>query len=317
MLPTGHCIGGIVPWPNVAEGITLAQTIAFQLFKSLSNSSKILNRLKEIPHMSWYVMGPVGTNLKGNYWTSGDNFPKSTPISYYLQSNGKLDVKPPTNAQGQSTFIYNPNTPVPTVGGNNLFLPLCGPQLQNSVEDRGDVIVFTTEPLTQDLFLTGQMTATLYVSSNCTDTDFTVKVTDVYPNGASVLLQDGIVRMRWRNGPTQVSLMHPGTIYQVSVDIWSTSFIFNAGHSIRVDISSSNFPRFSANPNNGLTLDKNGPILIAANTIYHNSQYPSQLILPVVSQADLPPVNIQNYIEKLSQDIPNPSFLGKIYDNQL
>lgn len=117
--------------------------------------------------------------------------------------------------------------------------------------------------------------------------------------------------MRWRNGDTKVSLMTPGTVYKVEVDIWSTSFIFNAGHSIRVDISSSNSPRFSVNPNNGLTLDQTGPILIAANTIYHNSQYPSQLILPVVSQKDLPEVDLGVYIQKLSQGISNPSTLGK------
>lgn len=104
-------------------------------------------------------MGPAGSGARGNYWTSANSFPNATLISYYMLPNGGLDVKSPTNSQGQTTFIYDPNNPVPTIGGNNLILPLCGPQDETPLESRSDVITFTSGKLTQDLFITGRMSA--------------------------------------------------------------------------------------------------------------------------------------------------------------
>jgi putative CocE/NonD family hydrolase len=187
------------------------------------------------------------------------------------------------------------------MGGNNLEIA-CGPLDQRPVETRHDVLVFTSAVLTDVLPLTGPLNVMLSVSSNCTDTDFTVKLTDVHPTGVSRLIQDGIIRMRWRNRyeSDQPQLMTPGTVYNVEVSLWNTSYIFNPGHRLRVDISSSNQPRFSINPNNGEPLSKNGtgPILVAQNTVYHSANYPSAIILPVVTMAQLPPFHVVSAIPK-------------------
>jgi putative CocE/NonD family hydrolase len=136
------------------------------------------------------------------------------------------------------------------------------------------------------------MTAVLFVSSNCTDTDFVVKVTDVFPNGTSLLVQDGIVRMRWRDGGTQPSLIVPGLVYSVTVDIWSTSYIFNPSHAIRLTVTSSNSPRFSVNPNTGRPLVDTTPPVVALNSVFAGASHPSRLLLPVVSLDDLPEVSL-------------------------
>jgi len=204
------------------------------------------------------------------------------------------------------TFNFNPHYPVPTNGGNNLEIA-CGPLDQRPVENRPDVVVFTSAVLTQVVPITGPLNAILYVASNQTDTDFTVKLTDVHPTGVSRLIQDGIIRMRWRNryNSDQPELITPGQVYQVQVSLWNTSYVFNPGHRIRVDISSSNDPRFSVNPNNGLPLSQNatGPLLVAANTIYHSPQYPSQIVLPVVTMAQLPPFHV---VEALPKEYATP-----------
>lgn len=254
--------------------------------------------LSFIPHIIWYVMGPGTPGSLGNYWTAADQWPSTRSLALYLvgDGGGGLSPEPPTNSNGgNKSFIYDPKNPVPTLGGNNLLLPKCGPWDQTPVENRADVLTFTSAPLTNALAVTGHISAVLYVSSNATDTDFTVKVTDVFPGGAdapSMLLQDGIIRMRWRNDNRVPNLMKPGQVYKVTVDIWSTSYIFNAGHRIRVDISSSNYPRFSANPNNGLPLARRGPLITALNTVYADRLRPSHLLLPVVSMDSLSPANL-------------------------
>ncbi len=198
-------------------------------------------------------------------------------------------------------FIYDPLLPVPTVGGGNLLLPKCGPQDQAGVEDRADVLSFTSDVLTEHVAVTGRITVTLFVSSNATDTDFAVKVTDVFPSieqqqgaGASrpksMLVQDGIARMRWREGPMSAAPvpMEPGQVYNVTVDLGPTSYVFNPLHRIRVTVSSSNFPRFSANPNTGKPLNDGTPPALAINTVYHDTVHQSYLELPVVRLDDLP-----------------------------
>jgi len=213
-----------------------------------------------------------------------------------------LSTSPPSSSESASaTFIYDPHDPVPTNGGNNLEIP-CGPLDQRPIENRADVLMYTSAVLTDVVPITGPLNVVLYVSSNATDTDFTVKLTDVHPTGVSRLIQDGIVRMRWRNRyeSDQPQLMTPGQIYEVQVSLWNTSYIFNPGHRIRVDISSSNDPRFSVNPNNGLPLSQNatGPLLTAANTVYHTPVYASAIILPVVTMAQLPPFHVVSSLPK-------------------
>lgn len=201
---------------------------------------------------------------------------------------GALSHQPPAS-QTHFNYRYDPADPVPTLGGNNLF-ESCGPLDQAGLEatSRGDVLSFTSPKLAAPLAITGPVVATLYVASNCTDTDFTVKLTDVSPDGKSTLLLDGIVRMRWREGPTRQTQpipIIPGQVYAVNVSLWHTSFIWAANHSVRVDVSSSNYPRFSVNPNNGLPVNANGSAFVANNTVLAGGATPSAIILPVVDAA--------------------------------
>jgi hypothetical protein len=147
------------------------------------------------------------------------------------------------------------------------------------------VLVFSTEELQQPIEVTGCISAKLYVSSNCPDTDFTVKLCDVYPDGRSMLVTDGILRARFRESFRSEKFMEPGEIYELNVDLWSTSLVFNKGHRIRVAVSSSNAPRFDPNPNTGGPFRADDPTRIATNTIHVSSEHPSQILLPVYVEA--------------------------------
>jgi putative CocE/NonD family hydrolase len=159
-----------------------------------------------------------------------------------------------------------------------------GPYDQRPVENRDDVILFTSNILTKPVEATGNIKARLYVSSDCPDTDFTVKISDVYPDGRSMLITDGILRMRNRNGFDHWEFMEEGKIYEIYVDLWSTSYIWNTGHRIRIAISSSNYPRFLSNPNTKEPIARNLSYNIAHNTIYIDEEHPSCLILPYIEE---------------------------------
>ena len=149
-----------------------------------------------------------------------------------------------------------------------------------------DVIAFTTDSLNEPVWVTGRIKARLYVSSDCPDTDFTVKICDVYPDGRSMLITDGILRMRNRNGFDHWEFMEAGKVYEIEVDLWSTAYIWNKGHKIRVEVSSSNAPRFLANPNTRAPIASDGETKIAHNTLYFGNAYPSCILLPVVTGAE-------------------------------
>jgi len=207
-----------------------------------------------------------------------------------LGANGLLTTLAPSQA-GSAKYAYNPKNPVPSYGGNNLLVSPCGPQDQTKeVESRADVLKFTTNTtLTQPLAICGQVKATLFVASDQVDTDFTVAITDIYPDNQSVLVRYGILRMRWRNNASQISLMQPNQVYNVTVDLWSTCHIFNVGHKIRATVTSSNNPQFTANPNNGrLLVDPVQPMNVANNIVYFGGTTPSYVTLPVVDINSLP-----------------------------
>ena len=244
----------------------------------------VANGINGEPPVKYYLMGDVDTvSTRWNLWLTSSQWPvPSTPTSYYLRSGGGLSPLAPSGSEGASYFTYDPADPVPTVGGNNLVLP-AGPYDQRSVESRDDVLIFQTPVLTEPLAITGRVSATLWIASSAVDTDFAVKVTDVYPDGRSMLVLDGIVRTRYREGSDHEVMMTPGAIYPISVDLWSTALVFNAGHQLRVAVSSSNSPRFQLNPNTGAPLaEEDGVLVVADQTVYHDASHPSQLILPVV-----------------------------------
>jgi len=239
------------------------------------------------PSVYYYVMGDVvDTKAPGNEWRAADDWPPAhTYTNWYLHENGVLSTTYPSNYESLD-YTYDPTDPVPTLGGQNLNIP-AGPFDQTSIESRDDVLVFTSDILTEPYEATGQIIAKLFVSSDCSDTDFTVKLSDVYPDGRSMLITDGILRMRNRNGVDHWEFMDSGEIYEIEVDMWTTSYIWNTGHKIRVAISSSNYPRFLNNPNTEDPIRQNNTYNIAENTIYLDSNHPSCIIIPEIEQQPL------------------------------
>jgi len=236
-----------------------------------------------------------------NVWREEDDWPlaRAKNTRYYLHSNGgangavdgmtgdgALSTTAP-KAEPADLFNSDPANPAPTIGG-----PLCcdaghlapGPRDQRPVEARKDVLVFTTPAFTADFEVTGPVSLELYASSSAVDTDFTGKLVDVWPNGFAQNLTEGIVRMRYRESQEKPELMHPGEVYKFTIDLWATSNVFLAGHRMRLEVSSSNFPRFDRNLNTGEVQAQATRMVKADNTILHESKHPSALILPLVPQ---------------------------------
>ncbi|MBV9771606.1 MAG: CocE/NonD family hydrolase [Bryobacterales bacterium] len=192
-------------------------------------------------------------------------------------------------AAASDSFTYDPRNPVATRGGavccNPKIFPW-GPIDQRPVEKRNDVLVYTSAPLKQDLEVTGAIRVVLYVSTSAKDTDFTAKLVDVFPNGEARNLSDGILRLRYRNGLDRPELAEPGKIYPVTIDAGVTSNVFLRGHAIRLEISSSNFPRFDRNPNTGRAYADESTFKKAQQVVYHSRRYPSGVLLPVIPSSE-------------------------------
>ncbi|MCX8036224.1 MAG: CocE/NonD family hydrolase [Candidatus Sumerlaeia bacterium] len=237
--------------------------------------------LEDIPPVQYYVLGdPDDPEAPGNEWRSAETWPipaQITPV--YLYADGRLDWTTPTVLSAKRSFRYDPLNPVPTVGGANLS-GTKGPKDQRKIENRPDVLLFESPVLTKPLEVTGRVKVRLWVSSDAPDTDFTAKLTDVYPDGRSMLVLDGIRRMRHRNSYERSEWMEPGKIYEVEIDLWSVSIVFNKGHRLRLAISSSNAPRFEPNPNTGAE-HAPGKTRVATNTVYFDAEHPSHILLPL------------------------------------
>eukprot|EP01084_Bolivina_argentea_P072718 132024_1 len=295
--PGGHCEGGEILWPNDTFGNTQMHHYANKIFPA-AIAAKKANKLFDVhEYIPWnvlfYMLGPgtLSVTSNGNFWVFGESLPPFTSKPYYLSTNeGISNIKPVT--ESSKTYTYDPKHPVWTYGGNNLACQPCGPWDQSTNENsRHDILHFTSSPLIDDLYIVGKIIVTLYVQSDCVDTDFTAKLIDIYPddNGkVHMLVQDGIQRMRWRDGHYHTSPathMKPKDVYEININVGYMSYIFNKGHKISLSVSSSNHERFSVNFNNGLMVDagdKNWKI--AHNTIHFGGKYPSQIILPVVDK---------------------------------
>jgi len=240
-----------------------------------------------------FVMG-------ANQWREEDDWPlpRAQNTKYFLHSagkansargNGGLSTTAPRN-ESSDQYVYDPAKPVPTIGG-----PLCcdsvhlapGPKDQRAVEARDDVLIFSTPPLSQDMEVTGPVSLELYAKSSAVDTDFTAKLVDVWPDGFAQNLTEGILRARYRDSRETPALMNPGQVYKFTIDVWATSNIFKKGHTIRLEVSSSNFPRFDRNLNTGelrylRSSEDAQQFVTATNAIYHDAEHPSALVLPVV-----------------------------------
>jgi putative CocE/NonD family hydrolase len=272
--------------------------------------------IEDGPPIEVFVMGG-GSGLKnaegrmqhGGSWRGAERWPlpETRFTNYYLHADGSLSPEPPGQTDPPSVYTYNPNDPVPTIGGNfqdpwpgardlspggafdqrgRQQLAYCKDTLPLST--RSDVLVFQTPPLEEAVELTGPVVARLWVASSAVDTDFTAKLVDVcppnqdYPEGFDLNLCEAILRMRFRNGFEREELMQPGQVYEIAIELQPTSNRFMPGHSIRLDISSSNFPLWDANRNTGEPLGRERRILIAHQTLYHDAEHPSHVVLPVI-----------------------------------
>jgi len=281
-MATGERQQGELEYPAGAEMDTMElMRLTFNWYQACLLGEE--SRADDWPTVRYYVMGDVDNpDAPGNEWREADAWPPpATELSLYLRADGLLDATPPTADEGGNTFVYDPSDPSPTVCGANLTIK-AGPCDQREVEARDDVLIFSTPPLESPLEVTGRVRARLWLVSDAPDTDVAVRLTDVYPDGRSMLVTDGILRARFRGLDfTREELMIPGAPYELEIDLGSTSIAFDAGHAIRIVISSSNAPRFDPNPNTGAPLRANDEIRTATNTILHDADHPSALLLPV------------------------------------
>jgi uncharacterized protein len=201
-----------------------------------------------------------------------------------LVGDGTLSPAEPSDEPADH-FSYFPANPVQTVGGNNCCSPQIvpwGPYDQRDVEMRDDVLCFTSAPLERDLEVTGPIKVILYTATDCPDTDWTGKLVDVRPGGYAMNLCDGIIRARYRESLTRPTPLEPGRVYRYEIDLMVTGNVFRAGHRIRVEISSSNFPRYDRNPNTGFPVGTSRDLRVAHQTVLHTSAYPSHIVLPII-----------------------------------
>jgi predicted acyl esterase len=239
--------------------------------------------IDEIPAVQYYVMGdPADPNTPGNRWRTAEDWPvPATMVNVYFHTDKKLRLSAPQELFGSLAYRYDPKDPVPTLGGANLMISK-GPKDQRPVEDRRDVLVFTSPTLDRYVEITGPVTVRLWASSTAPDTDFTAKLCDVYPDGRSMIVLDGILRAGHRNSLEKTEPLEAGKIYEVEIDLWATSLVISPGHRVSVAISSSNAPRFEPNPNTGTPSGTDDRTEVATNTIYMNASHPSHIMLPVV-----------------------------------
>ncbi len=257
------------------------------------------------PLLHIFVMGP-------NYWREEHEWPLAhthyTPL--YLESAGRANSAEgdgvlhwqPVRKSPPDTFTYDPRNPVPTLGGNICCDPAAlppGPLDQTRVEGRPDVLVYTSTPLLEDLEVTGPVRVVLYVSTSANDTDFTAKLVDVQPDGRPLIVSDGIQRMRYRLSLNQPVFVKRNQTYQISIDAGVTSYVFLPEHRIRLEVSSSNFPKFDRNLNSFRLNSDETKIAKARQTVYHEKGYPSAVVLPII-----PGAGARDRMERLNGTAP-------------
>ncbi len=270
---------GQLTFPQTANLNTSALFEAFVL-RYLFNQGDISGW----PAVRYYTMGDVDTpTAPGNEWRTTDNWPPSMPNTqtFYLRSGAALSQTSTPAGEASDAYTYDPGNPAPTLGGNNLLLD-AGPYDQRTVEARADVLTYTTASLATPLEVTGTVSAQFFLKCSTPDSDLIVRLNDVYPDGRSMMMTEGVLRLRFRdpNGPPDGALMTPGQTYEINMDLWPTSIVFNTGHQIRISITSSSDPRFDPNPNTGDAFRANSNTQAATITILHDSANLSALRFP-------------------------------------
>ena len=241
------------------------------------------NGVNREPTVRYYVMGAVGEkDSPGNIWRTAFDWPVSArPTPYYFQDGGRLSTEAPKGETGQTTCLADPRHPNEIPGR-----AFPGAKDARAFEKQAEVRTFTSDVLASPVEWTGKVQAELYVSSTAPDTDFIVRVSDVYPDGRSILLMDYIRRARYREGFEKEVFMKPGGVYKVAFDVGWTSQVFNRGHRIRITVASTGAPFYEPNPNTGepLTIEWPQKTVVATNTVHHNRRYSSRVIAPVFAQ---------------------------------
>ena len=234
--------------------------------------------------VTYYVMGANEAGAPGNEWREASQWPPAAQdVPFYLQPDGSLGLTESVAVDEFSPLALRPQWPVPTRGGFNLEIP-AGPYDQRSLEGLGDVQIYSTPPLNAPMEVTGKVRAVVYAASNLSDNDLTVRLTDVYPDGRSMLICDGILRAAFRESTRNPTPIEPGSVYRYEIDLWSTSIAINQGHRLRVIVANTNSPRFETNPLYS-RLEQDGNPVNAETRIYHSQYYPSAIILPVAAGA--------------------------------
>lgn len=239
------------------------------------------------PRVRLFVMGD-------NVWRDENEWPlaRTRWTRWYLHAGGSLSPSEPAQDVAPSRYVYDPSDPTPTVGGLTLMLGgpgggqswMPGPRDQRAVEARPDVCSFTSEALAEDLEVTGPVSVTLHAATSAADTDFAAKLVDVWPDGRALNVVDGIVRARYRDGTGTANPITPGEVNEYTIDLIATSQVFKAGHRLRVDVASANFPCFDRNPGNGAPTGAatEQDFTVAEQTVRHDRDHPSSITLPVI-----------------------------------
>ena len=259
------------------------------------------NGVADDPAVRLFVMVPPDEGTAGGgFWITADEFPLPDAVEtrLYLRSGGSanpaagdglLSADGPGGAADE--YVYDPADPVPTVGGNmcctNDLLP-SGAFDQREVEQRDDVLVYTTPPLDEDLTVIGPVRVELWAASSAPDTDFTAKLVDVHPDGYAHNVSEGIIRARYRNSDQRASWLTPGAVHDYTIDLGYTATVFRRGHRIRLEVSSSNFPHFDRNPNTATAFGEGAELERATQRVYHDAMHPSQLVVQVAPDIRAP-----------------------------
>jgi predicted acyl esterase len=287
MGPFGHGqLAGELEYPN---GSGIMQVFAEELRWFDHWLKGVDNGIMDEPPVEYYLMAAArkGAPSPANGYRTLDSWPPpAEKVAFYLTPSRTLSNTLPQANDASTTYTFDPKNPVPTVGGANLTLPL-GPMDQRAIGKRDDYLRFETAPLTEDLTVVGRIAVELWVSTDAPDTDFMVKLVDVYPDGYEALLLDTALRTRFRKGqrPEDVAMMEKGKPELLRLDLWSTANVFERGHKVALHVTSSNAPRFEINPNTGHAPGEEVAVPRAArNTVHHDATHPSAVYLPVVAQ---------------------------------
>ena len=235
--------------------------------------------------------------MGANTWREAEDWPipGTKFTAYFLHSlgqanslygNGSLSTQAPNDNEPPDHFVYDPADPVPSRGGHSCCTAAAvpqGPYDQANLEKRADILVYSTRPLTEAVEVTGPIKVTLHAESSSVDTDWTIKLVDVFPDGRAINVSNGILRASSRNSLEKREPIEPGKVYAYTFDASASSNLFAVGHRIRVEVSSSNFPHYDRNLNTGHPLGSDAEITVARQAVHHSATYPSQILLPVMT----------------------------------